>query len=138
MTTTLWVAVGGAIGSVARYWVAVWVARLAGPDFPWGTILINISGSFVIGVFFAVTAEVAGRWQVTNDFKIFLMAGLCGGFTTFSAFSLQTLGLLRDGRMAAALANIALSVVLCIAAVAIGYSSGQQLNASAPSQSGDR
>ncbi len=138
MATTLWVAVGGAIGSVARYWVAVLVARLTGPDFPWGTILINISGSFIIGVFFAVTAEVAGRWQVTNDFKVFLMAGLCGGFTTFSAFSLQTLGLLRDGRMAAALANIALSVVLCIAAVAIGYSSGSQLNASAPSQSGDR
>lgn len=138
MATTLWVAVGGAIGSVARYWVAVLVARLTGPDFPWGTILINISGSFVIGFFFAATTEAVGRWQVSSDFRIFVMAGLCGGFTTFSAFSLQTLILLREGRMAAALANIALSVVLCIAGVAIGYSSGSQLNASAASQSSDR
>jgi len=136
--TTLWVAVGGAIGSVARYWVAVWVARATGPDFPWGTILINISGSFVIGFFFAVSAEAVGRWPVATDVRIFVMAGLCGGFTTFSAFSLQTLVLMRDGRMAAALANIALSVVLCLGAVAIGYVGGDQLNASAPLQSSDR
>jgi CrcB protein len=136
--TTLWVAIGGAIGSVARYWVAVLVARATGPDFPWGTILINISGSFVIGFFFAVTAEAVGRWPVASDVRIFVMAGLCGGFTTFSAFSLQTLVLMRDGRMTAALANIALSVVLCLAAVAIGYAGGDQLNAGASLQSSDR
>jgi fluoride exporter len=121
MITTLWVAVGGALGSIARYWVAIAVARLLGPQFPWGTILINIVGSFVIGFFAALTATGTGRLSVPSDLRIFVMVGVCGGFTTFSAFSLQTLDLMRDGRTVQALANVGLSVMLCLVAVAAGH-----------------
>jgi CrcB protein len=121
MITTLWVAAGGALGSIARYWLAVGVARLTGPQFPWGTILINIGGSFVIGFFAALTAAGAGRLSVPSDLRTFVMVGICGGFTTFSSFSLQTLELLRDGRTPQALANIGLSVMLCLGAVAAGH-----------------
>jgi CrcB protein len=128
MNTTLYIAVGGAIGSMARYWVAIGVTRLAGPSFPWGTILINISGSFVIGLFAAVTAAGTGRLPVAPDLRAFVMVGICGGFTTFSSFSLQTLDLMRDGRTIQALANVSLSVLLCLAAVASGHYSGASLS----------
>ena len=121
MIPTLWVAAGSALGGVARYWMALGVARLTGPAFPWGTILINIVGSFVIGFFGSLTAAGSGRIAVPPDVRTFVMVGICGGFTTFSSFSLQTLDLLRDGRAPQALANILLSVALCLAAVAIGH-----------------
>jgi CrcB protein len=119
--TTLWVAIGGALGSIARYWFALGVARLTGPAFPWGTILINILGSFVIGLFAAATAPGVGRVAVHADFRTFVMVGICGGFTTFSSFSLQTLDLIRQDHPLQAGANILLSVVLCLAAVAAGH-----------------
>jgi CrcB protein len=124
MITTLWVAIGGALGSIARYWMAIGVARLTGPAFPWGTILINILGSFVIGLFAAATAPGTGRMAVPTDFRTFVMVGICGGFTTFSSFSLQTLELIRQNQMPQAAANILLSVFLCLAAVGLGYYSG--------------
>ncbi len=127
MITTLWIAIGGALGSIARYWMAVGVARLTGPDFPWGTILINILGSFVIGLFAALTAAGTGRWAVPADLRSFVMVGICGGFTTFSSFSLQTLELMRDGRMGQAMANVLLSVALCLAAVAAGHAAATAL-----------
>jgi CrcB protein len=118
--TYLLVALGGAIGSVARAWVSVMAVRLVGAGFPWGTMVINIVGSLVIGMV-AASALSPTRTLITQEVRIFLMVGFCGGFTTFSSFSLQTFELLREGRPAAALANIALSVVICIAAASAGY-----------------
>jgi CrcB protein len=118
--TYLLVALGGAIGSVGRAWVGVMVVRLVGIGFPWGTMLINVIGSAVIGIA-AATALSPTRTILTQEVRIFLMVGLCGGFTTFSSFSLQTFELLREGRAGAALANIALSVLLCLGATAASY-----------------
>jgi CrcB protein len=118
--TYLLVALGGAIGSVSRAWVAVMAVRLVGASFPWGTMLINILGSMVIGIV-AATALSPTRTIFTQEVRIFLMVGFCGGFTTFSSFSLQTFELLREGRPAAALANVALSVLLCLLATTAGY-----------------
>ena len=115
-----WVAVGGAIGSMARLWLGVKVTLLTGLAFPWGTILVNIIGSLVIG-FVATLTGPNGRVAVPVNAQAFVMVGLCGGFTTFSAFSLQTLELARDGRLMHAGANIMLSVVLCLTAVALGH-----------------
>jgi CrcB protein len=120
MLTYFWVAFGGAIGSVARLWLSVQVGLLTGLGFPWGTILVNIIGSLVIG-FVATLTGPNGRVVVPIDAQAFVMVGLCGGFTTFSAFSLQTLELARDGRLLHAGANILLSVVLCLTAVALGH-----------------
>jgi fluoride exporter len=115
-----WVAVGGAIGSMARLWLGVKVTLLTGLAFPWGTILVNIIGSLVIG-FVATLTGPNGRVVVPVNAQAFVMVGLCGGFTTFSAFSLQTLELARDGRLLYAGANIVLSVVLCLGTVALGH-----------------
>ena len=115
-----WVALGGGIGSMARLWLSVHVALLTGLAFPWGTILVNIIGSLVIG-FVATFTGPGGRLVVPVDAQAFVMVGLCGGFTTFSAFSLQTLELARDGRLPYAGANIMLSVVLCLTAVTLGH-----------------
>ena len=114
------VALGGAIGSIARLWLAVKVGLLTGLRFPWGTILVNILGSLVIG-FVATFTGPSGRMVVPVEAQAFVMVGLCGGFTTFSAFSLQTLELARDGKLLHAGANVMLSVVLCLGAVAIGH-----------------
>ncbi|MGI4956110.1 MAG: fluoride efflux transporter CrcB [Janthinobacterium lividum] len=121
MLTYALIGLGGALGSVARAWLGNAMVALTGPSFPWGTILINIVGSFVIGFFGTLTAT-DGRFAVPFDVRAFVMVGVCGGFTTFSSFSLQTFELLRDGRTGQALVNIALSVALCLASVAVGYS----------------
>lgn len=126
--TYLWIAIGGALGSVGRAWLALLVARLTGPQFPWGTILINVVGSFVIGLFATLTAPAGGRVSVPPDARAFVMVGICGGFTTFSSFSLQTLELARADQYGHALANVALSIVLCLASVAAGYYSGAALS----------
>lgn len=116
----LLIAVGGAIGSVGRAWVGMVAARSLGMSFPWGTMIINVLGSAVIGIV-AATALSPSRTVISPELRIFLMVGFCGGFTTFSSFSLQTFELLRDGRAGAALANVLGSVLLCIAATAAGY-----------------
>ena len=121
------------MGSVARAWVTNVMVRFAGAEFPWGTILINITGSFLIGLFGALTAS-DGRFQLPADIRTFAMVGICGGYTTFSSFSLQTLDLMRDGKPAAALANVGLSVALCLLAVAAGYASAAAIN-NAPARS---
>jgi fluoride exporter len=119
-TSYLLVAAGGAIGSVGRAWVGILAARVFGMGFPWGTMIINVVGSAAIGVF-AATALSPSRTVFSPELRIFLMVGFCGGFTTFSSFSLQTFELLRDGRPGAALANVVASVALCIAATAAAY-----------------
>ncbi len=123
MSTYLWVALGGALGSVARYWMTNAVAALTGPRFPWGTIVINILGSFLIGLVAYLTTPV-GRVPISFDIRAFVIAGICGGYTTFSSFSLQTLELARTGHWAQAGGNVLLSVVLCLLAVWAGYALG--------------
>lgn len=115
----VWVALGGALGSVFRYMLSNVVARFAGEAMPWGTVLVNALGSFVIG-WFAVATTSGGRVTATPEFRTFVMVGLCGGFTTFSSFSLQTLALFEDGEPLRASANILLSVALCLASVWLG------------------
>lgn len=125
--TYFWVGLGSALGGIARYWIALAVAALTGPQFPWGTILINIIGSFIIG-FFGTLTGIDGRLAVPNDARIFVMTGLCGGFTTFSAFSLQTFDLAHDGRWLDAAGNVVLSIVLCLVAVTLGYLAATGIN----------
>jgi CrcB protein len=126
---TLWVAIGGALGSVARYWIALWAAPLS-RDLPLGTIGINVLGSFAIALFGALTAE-SGRSPLPDATRLFFMVGVCGGFTTFSSFSLQTLDLLRGGEIGRAMANILLSFVLCLGAATLGYVTAVHLNTAA-------
>jgi fluoride exporter len=116
----LWVAIGGAIGSVGRYWLSGWVARQWGETFPWGTILVNVTGSLLLGFIVTLTAP-EGRWLAGPSFRVFFIFGLCGGFTTFSSFSMQTLTLIREEQWLYAGANIVLSIVLCLVAVWVGH-----------------
>ena len=122
--TWLAVAAGGALGSLARFWLAAAVAALTGPRFPWGTLLINILGSFVIGGVAGLTM-IPARMAIPPDVRIFLMVGICGGFTTFSAFSLQLLELLQTGYVAAGLLYAAGSLLLCLLFVWLGWSLGR-------------
>jgi len=128
MENYFWVALGGALGSMGRYWCSGVVARLVGETFPWGTLAINVLGSFVIG-FFAALSGPDGRIFVSASTRQFVMVGICGGYTTFSSFSLQTLNLVNDGEWFPAAANISLSVVLCLFAVSIGYMLANSINA---------
>jgi CrcB protein len=123
----LYVAVGGGLGSVARFWLSALVAEILGPQFPWGTILINVLGSFAIG-FYATLTGPDGRIVASFGARAFVMVGICGGFTTFSAFSLQTLELARQDHWLEAGGNIVLSVVLCLAAVWLGHVAAAALN----------
>ncbi len=119
MATWFWVALGGALGSMGRFGLAAALAALTGPRFPWGTLLINVGGSFVIGWFGTLTGS-RGAVSVPPDIRIFVMVGICGGFTTFSSFSLQTLELLQSGEVLWAGAYILGSVALCLLGVWMG------------------
>ena len=127
MLTYFWVAIGGAIGTTGRYWLSGVVARLFGETFPWGTLAINVSGSFIIGFFAALTGP-DGRIFVGSTARQFVMIGICGGYTTFSSFSLQTLNLMNDGEWFRAGANIAGSVACCLVAVWAGALLAASLN----------
>ena len=120
MWSYVWIALGGAIGSIARFWASGLVANSFGKTFPWGTILVNVTGSFAIG-FFAALTGTEGRWLVTPRLREFMMIGICGGYTTFSSFSLQTLTLAEDGEWFKAGSNAVLSLALCLAAVWLGH-----------------
>ena len=111
----------------ARYFVSGLAAQHIGQTFPIGTLMVDVAGSFVIGFFATLTAP-DGRIFVGADARQFVMTGLCGGYTTFSSFSLQTLNLARDGETLLAGANIVLSVVLCLLAVWAGYIAANALN----------
>lgn len=118
------VAIGGSLGSVARYLVAIGAGRLVGTEFPWGTLVINIVGSFLIGVF---AESFALSWNVSQAVRVFLTVGICGGFTTFSTFSLDALRLLKAGSYGPAAAYVGSSLVLCIAFAALGMRIGGAL-----------
>lgn len=123
---TAFVAVGGAIGSVARFWLNEIAVKLWGADFPWGTVIANVSGSLLIGAIAALPA-FGERDLLTRQF---LMVGIMGGYTTFSSFSLQTLTMLQNGHLGKAAMNVVGSVALCLIAVWIGYALAMMLSAS--------
>lgn len=129
MLAYFWIAIGGALGSMGRYWISGLVTEHSPRAFPWGTLVVNITGSFVIGIF-AAMAEPEGRWSTSPGFRQFFMIGICGGYTTFSSFSLETLRLLHDGEWFYAGGNVVLSVILCMIAVWLGYTLGTTMNAS--------
>jgi len=116
MDRYLLVAVGSALGGMARFWLTQMGAVWWGAEFPWGTLVINLAGSVVIGI----VAGMGGA--VSNSMRLLLMTGVCGGFTTFSAFSLQNVELIENGQMVSALGYIAASVLLCVAGCWAGYS----------------
>jgi CrcB protein len=127
MVTYICLGLGGAIGTIARYWLNGIISNRFGQTFPWGTLTINVTGSFIIGLFFALTGT-EGRWIVGPTMRTFFMVGICGGYTTFSSFSLQTLNLARDGEWLYAGGNVVLSVILCLVAVWLGFLLGASLS----------
>ena len=120
MAAYFWIAIGSALGGVARYWCSGIAARLIGETFPWGTLIVNVVGSFIIGFFGALTGP-DGRVFVGSTARQFVMIGICGGYTTFSSFSIQTHNLMNDGEWLQAGGNIVGSVVLCLVAVWLGH-----------------
>lgn len=114
------VAIGSALGGMARYGVGVLTAQWWGSGFPWGTLLINITGSFVI-TFFGTLTVVAGPFPASPELRTFVLVGLCGGYTTFSSFSQQTLELARGDAWGSAIAYVLLSVLLGLAAATAGW-----------------
>ena len=122
--TYLYITIGSALGGLLRYAITRATLNLDN-DFPFGTVLVNILGCFVIG--FVSTFTLSGsKHEVSENLRIFLMVGLCGGFTTFSAFSLQTFDLLQSGAWGRALANVVVSVVFCFLSVAAGHHLAQR------------
>ena len=128
-TNCLIVMAGGALGALARYLVSLAALPISG-RLPWGTIIINVTGSLLIGFFGALTLA-GGRYPASDQVRLFVMIGVCGGYTTFSSFSLQTLDLIRAGAAGRAAVNIGASVVLCVGAVAVGHLLAAQLNVGA-------
>lgn len=125
--TYLGIAIGSALGGLARYGCSLLAVAWLGPAFPWGTIVINILGSFVIGWFATLTGP-DGRLLVSSVVRQFVMVGICGGYTTFSAFSLETLTLLQRGSLAGAAANAGLSLLLCLVAAWAGHKVAEAAN----------
>jgi len=128
MSAYVAIAVGSALGSVGRYWCSGITARLVGETFPWGTLLVNVVGSFVIGFFSTLTGP-DGRVFASTTARQFVMVGICGGYTTFSSFSLQTLNLVNDGQWLYAAANTFGSILLCFLAVWAGHAIAANLGA---------
>jgi CrcB protein len=127
MQVYLWIAVGSALGGMARYWCSGVAADLIGETFPWGTLIVNIVGSFVIG-FFATLTGPDGRIFAGSMVRQFVMVGICGGYTTFSSFSLQTLNQMNDGEWLRAGANVGASVILCLISVWAGQVLAASIN----------
>jgi CrcB protein len=122
----LWIAIGSALGGVGRYWCSGKVAQTYGERFPWGTLFVNVVGSFVIGVFGGLGAD--GTSSVDLGVRQFVMIGLCGGYTTFSSFSLQTLALAHDSQWRAVWLNIIVSTIACLVAVWLGFAGALALS----------
>lgn len=119
-----YIAFGSALGGVVRYLLGGWIQSRVGPDFPIGTLVINVTGSFLLGLLYRYAADSAA---ITPEVRGMLTIGICGGYTTFSTFSYETVRLLEDGEFARAGAYIALSVVVSIAAVFLGIVAGREL-----------
>jgi CrcB protein len=135
MANYFWIALGGALGSMARFWCASVMTQKLGARFPLGstalgTLLVNVSGSFLIGVFAGMLVP-AGKWNAPVSMRLFFATGVCGGFTTFSSFSLQTLDLAQRGEWGYAALNAGASMMLCLAAVWMGFALGVAINGKA-------
>ena len=120
MASYLWIAIGSALGGMARYWCSGVAARLIGETFPWGTMTINVTGAFLIGIFGALATHPGSLFASPTPW-LFAVTGFLGCYTTVSSFSLQTLTLARNGEQLHALGNIVFSVGLCLAAVSCGF-----------------
>jgi len=129
LITCLIVMLGGALGTLARYVIGV-VSAPINTSLPLGTVIINVTGSFVIG-FFGTLTVAHGRFPAPENLRLFVMIGLCGGYTTFSSFSLQTLDLLRQGAIIRAMLNVLISVVFCVLAVSAGHLIAARINGGA-------
>jgi CrcB protein len=127
MQIYLWIALGSALGGVGRYWCSGVIARHIGETFPWGTLVVNVLGSLLIGLV-ATLSEPDGRLLMSPTLRQFFMLGLFGGFTTFSSFSLQVLNLVRDGQWVMASLYVLASVALCLIGVWLGHSLGIAIN----------
>lgn len=121
------VAFGSIVGGVARYLVSVLFVSQLGDGFPWGTLFVNVTGSFIIGFYAALTGP-DGRLLVSVNQRLFVMVGICGGYTTFSAFSLETLRFLQSGEVRSALVYLLVSITTWIAGVWIGHMLAMRLN----------
>jgi len=128
MRLYLWITLGGALGSALRFFVSGWVAERFGQTFPWGTLIVNVSGCFLIGFFAALTDPSDGRVLAGSTARQFFMTGICGGYTTFSSFGLQTLNLARDGEWMRAGGNVLGSIVTCLLAVWLGFAAATWVN----------
>lgn len=114
----LWIALGGSIGSILRFLSQKWAGQLLGEHFPFGTLVVNIAGCLLIGIFYDLSVRHS---SFSPDLRLLLMTGFCGGFTTFSAFSLENMALLQQERYAAVIAYTGISVAAGLLAVWAGY-----------------
>ncbi|HYW48342.1 MAG TPA: fluoride efflux transporter CrcB [Bryobacteraceae bacterium] len=117
MKTILWISLGAIVGANLRYFVAQQVARLVSPSFPYGTLLINVTGSFVIGFFLIWTT---GRVLADPRWRLLIAVGFCGGYTTFSSYAYETFVLMEQGQWLSSMLNVVVSNLLCLAAVVLG------------------
>jgi CrcB protein len=124
-TFLLAIALGGAIGATARFAAVHGISALAGTDWPWGTLVVNVIGGFAIGV---LVESLAARFAESPELRGFLITGILGGFTTFSAFSLETIALLQRGALGPAMAYVAASVALSLSATLAGIWSARGLS----------
>lgn len=124
MYQTLAIAAGGALGAVLRYWASNGVYLLTGRGFPYGTLFVNVTGCLLIGF---LSVWLLERSLAGPALRGFLLIGVLGGFTTFSAFSMETLNLMESGQMARALLNMILSVLVCVGAAGLGVILGRQV-----------
>ncbi len=127
MGVYFWIALGSALGGAGRYWCSGFVATHIGETFPWGTLVVNVVGSLLIGLVAALSIP-EGRFLIGPTARQFLMIGVFGGFTTFSSFSLQVLNLARDGEWLYASAYIGGSLLFCLVGVWLGYGLGVAMN----------
>ncbi|UXS01040.1 fluoride efflux transporter CrcB [Agrobacterium tumefaciens] len=118
------VAAGGAIGSVFRYLVGMWSMRVAGPAFPWGTLVVNVAGSFLIGL---LVELIARRLNASSEMRLFIVTGVLGGFTTFSSFSLDAVALFERGALSLSAVYVIATLVVSIVAVFAGLALGRSL-----------
>ena len=125
--TYLWIALGSAIGGSGRFALSGLVANWTGATFPWGTLVVNVGGCFVIGIFNALTGP-DGIFLVPIGARLFVMVGLCGGYTTFSSFSLESLNLMRNGEWLAAGGYVLASILFCLIGVWLGHVAGMLIN----------
>ncbi|KPK12488.1 MAG: camphor resistance protein CrcB [Acidithiobacillales bacterium SG8_45] len=124
MYQLLAIAGGGAVGALLRYWVSSGVYALAGRNFPYGTLAVNVAGSLLMGLLFVLLIE---RMAENSIWRAALLVGMLGAFTTFSTFSIETLNLMEEGAYTRALLNMVLSVLLCVAAAWLGVKIGRQI-----------